>query len=62
MQNVDFFCDVFFKMFIQFIVELKFFIITTTYMCNNNKYREIYFQFVKNEKFLFYSLFTMILY
>ena len=50
MQNVDFFCDAFFKMFIQFIVKLKFFIITTTRICDNNKYRKIYFRFVKNEK------------
>ena len=50
MQNVDFFCDAFFKMFIQLIVKLKFFIATTTRMCNNNKCRKIYFEFVDNEK------------
>ena len=57
MQNVDFFCDAFFKMFIQFIVELKFFIITTTRMCNNNKCRKIYFRFVKNEKKIYFVYF-----
>ena len=50
MQNVDFFCDAFFKMFMQLIVELKFFITTTTRVCNNNKCREIHFEFVDNEK------------
>ena len=50
MQNVDFFCNAFFKMFIQFIVELKFFITTTTRMCNNSKCREIHFEFVDNKK------------
>ena len=51
MQNVNFFCDAFFKIFIQLIVELKFFITTTTRVYNNNKYREIYFEFVDNENF-----------
>ena len=57
MQNVDFFCHAFFKMFIQFIVKLKFFIVTTTHMCNNNKYREIYFEFVDNENFFIMFVF-----
>ena len=59
MQSVDFFYDAFFKMFMQFIVELKFFITATTRMYNNNKCREIYFEFINNEKnfilFIFYN-------
>ena len=63
MQNADFFCDVFFKMFMQLIVELKFFIITTTRIYNNNKCRKIHFEFVDNEKifvlFVFYNDFKL---
>ena len=50
MQNADFFCDAFFKMFIQLIVELNFFIISTTRVYNNNKCYKIHFEFVDNEK------------
>ena len=57
MQNVNFFNDAFFKMFIQLIVELKFFITTTTRVCNNNKYRKIYFKFVNNENFFILFVF-----
>ena len=56
MQNVDFFCDAFFKMFIQLIIELKFFITTTTRVYNNNKCCKIHFEFVDNE--IFFILFV----
>ena len=56
MQNVNFFNNVFFKMFMQLIVKLKIFIITTTRVYNNNKYRKIYFEFVDNE--IFFILFV----
>ena len=57
MQNVELFCYAFFKMFIQLIVELKFFITTTTRVYNNNKCCEIYFEFVDNEKFFILFVF-----
>ena len=50
MQNADFFNNVFFKVFMQLIVELKFFITTTTRVCNNNKCCKIHFEFVDNKK------------
>ena len=50
MQNVDFFNETFFKIFMQLIVELKIFITTTTCVCNNNNNCKIHFEFVDNKK------------
>ena len=42
---------------------MKFFIVTTTHMYNNKKYREIYFEFIENEfffvMFVFYNDFIL---